>query len=92
MDERKRVNYMLEGMYNANIYSRSDLYVTATVESAAVETYDGVTPFTAVSIWSFDPDLPYDSFEKIESPYRLGIRLKLENLLAGADDCAPVGM
>lgn len=92
VDERRLVNYTLEGMYNANIYSRSDLYVTATVESAAVETYDGVTPFPAVSIWSFDPDLPYDSFEKIESPYRLGIRLKIENLLAGADDCAPVGM
>ena len=92
VDERRLVNYTLEGMYNANIYSRSDLYVTATVESAEVESYDGVTPFPAVSIWSFDPDLPYDSFEKIESPYRLGIRLKLENLLAGADDCAPVGM
>jgi hypothetical protein len=33
MDERKRVNYMLEGMYNANIYSRSNLYVTDIVES-----------------------------------------------------------
>ncbi len=33
MDELKLVNYMLEGIYNANIYSLSDLYVTDIVES-----------------------------------------------------------
>ncbi len=55
-----------------------------------MDTYDGFTPFPAVSILRFDMDLPYDSSERTEFLYRLGIRLKIEKLLAGAGDRAPV--
>ncbi len=55
-----------------------------------MDTYDGFTPFPAVSILRFDMDLPYDSPERTEFLYRLGIRLKIEKLLAGAGDRAPV--